>query len=164
MSPEPALAPPELMIELPEVPVLVLPAALVLGELVPLVLEPPAPAVAFPLPAPELPFVAPLFDAPGEVSLEPLEQLPAAVTVTIAAPARNVARPMKTTERDKRARDLAKFMRELYSVCARGHASTEEATQPCSCTVNLSYASSTTMNANREYPFVLPRFVPVIRT
>lgn len=160
---EPALAPlelalvlpPELALALPELvplvlaplkppiallePALVVPPALVLAlpDVVPLALEPPEPAVAFPPPALELPFVAPLFDAPGELSLEPLEQLPAAVTVMIAAPARDATRPKETTERDKTALAFAKFMHELYYVRVTGHASTGDATPSCSRTVKL---------------------------
>ncbi len=120
-------------------PALVPPPGLVIAlpELVPLGLEPPELGLEFPPPALELPFVAPDFDPPGDVSLEPLEQLPAAATVTIAAAARDATRAKETTERDEAALAFAKFMRELYYFRATGHASTDDATEPCSRTVKL---------------------------
>jgi hypothetical protein len=95
VPPELVLVPPELVITTPEL------------ELVPL-----EPAVALPefefVPVlapldPELPFVVPpSYEAPGEVSLEPLEQPPTAATAIVAAPARDAARATKPTEREKR--------------------------------------------------------------
>ena len=125
---EPGLAPLELVLVPPLELALVLPEL----ELVPPVLAPLDPAP--PVPVPELPFAAPVFD---EVSLEPPEQPPAAATAIIAAPARNAGRAMETTERETRVLAFAKFMRELYYVHAGGHASTNDCAEPCSRTVNL---------------------------
>src|SRR5450432_1159588 len=138
VPPELALTPPELVLEPPELSLgpLELPLtppelAVVLPELegVPPVLAPLGPASASPVPAP--PFVAPF-------ELDPPEQPTAAATAMIAAPARNAGRVPETTEREVRAVDFAKFMRELYYVHARGHASTDAGGNlNCSGTVKL---------------------------
>jgi len=115
VPPEPELVPPELEL-VPLEPVVVLPEL----EFVPPVLAPLdpvlAPPVPEPLPAPELPFVAPP-SSEAEVSFEPLEQLPAAATAIIAAPAKNAGRPMRTAEREKPFLAFATFTHEPY--CAR---------------------------------------------
>jgi hypothetical protein len=118
--PELAFVPPELPLTPPELVVGPLELAVVPPELelVPPVLAPFAPAAAPPVPAPELPFVAPF-------ELDPPEQPPAAATAMIAAPARNAGRVPETTERTVRVLHFAEFMRELYYVHARGHASTD---------------------------------------
>jgi len=103
------------LVLVPPVPVLVLPEL----EPVPPVLEPAVPPLAAPVPAPELPFVAPLFDAPGELSFEPLEQPPAAATAIIAALA-SAGQAMETTEREACALGLAKSIRKVYYLGARG--------------------------------------------
>jgi hypothetical protein len=104
--PEPAPVPPELPLTPPELALV--PPEL---ELVPPVLPPLDPAAASPVPAP--PLVAPF-------ELDPLEQPPAAANAMIAAPARNAGQVPETTEREVRVVNVAKFMRELYYVHARG--------------------------------------------
>ena len=107
------LEPPELGPATPELDAVPLEPALTLPELalVPPVLPPPVPE---PAPAPELPFVAP--GAPGDVSLEPLEQPPAATTARTPAAARDPSRGMETTERERRVPGFASFMGEPYYV------------------------------------------------
>jgi hypothetical protein len=118
------IATPELEL-VPLEPVVVLPEFEFVSP-VPAPLDPAfAPPVLEPVPPPELPFVAPPFnEAPGEGSLEPLEQPPAAATAIIAAPASDGGRARKTTEREKRLLDFAKFTHKPYCVQARCHLST----------------------------------------
>jgi hypothetical protein len=140
VPPEPELVPPELVLAPPD-PVLV-PLELVLVlpelELVSPALAPLDPVLEPPVPAPELPLLAPPFDAPGVVSLEPPEQPPAAASATIAAPARDAGRATETSEREPRALDLAKFMRERYYVRAGCQASRVGGTEPSSWTAIFS--------------------------
>jgi hypothetical protein len=116
----PALEPPELELvplELPLTPpelAVVLPAL----ELVPPVPTPLDPAAALPVPPPELAFVAPF-------GLDPPEQPPTAATAMIVAVVRSAGRVPWTTEREVRMPDFADFMRGIYYVHARGHASTD---------------------------------------
>jgi hypothetical protein len=102
------LEPPELVLVAPE-PVVALPEF----ELVSPVLAPPVLESV-----PELSFVAPSSNAaPGEVSLEPLEQPSAAATAIIAAPARDAGWALKTTERQERLLVLlARFTPKPYCV------------------------------------------------
>jgi hypothetical protein len=117
VPPELELVPLELVLPTPELDVVPLEPGLVLPELALVAapaLPPPPPE---PGPAPELPFVAPA--APEEGGLELPEQPPAAATARIAAQARDPGRAMKTTERKRRVRGFAAFMRERYYVQAR---------------------------------------------
>jgi len=117
--PELALAPPELALEPPEL-------ALTPPELP---FTPPELAVV----PPELEVVPPELAPPDAASappvapfeLDPPEQPPTAAIAMIAAPASNAGRGPETTEREVLVVDFADFMRELYYVHARGHASTD---------------------------------------
>ena len=143
--PPPELAPPELVLTPLELVLVTPELVFVLPELelLPPVLAPLDPPLAPPAPAPELPFEALPFDPPGEVSSAPPEQAPVMTTVIIPTAANvDAGRTIETGERETRVLSFAKFMGGLYYVHARGHASTDDDTKPCSRTVNVHESAS----------------------